>query len=1050
MAYQARVLRVVVASPADVRAEREAVRPVLDKLNRTMAADRGLRLEPVYWETDSHPGFHVDGPQGLIDSLLKIEDCDVLIGIFWKRFGTPVKDAGSGTEHEIRLAYECWKAHKRPQIMVYYNQKPCNLKTIPELEQRARVVKFFDQFPQEGLWHSYNGVREFKEHLGTHLENWLRSSFPPEGQVGSGAVAPQPGNASPSQFLAIGETSVSLSPSVPANVVALNPVILWRAFPPAKAMDVFRLLDWRVRATPLIGRENDLEELIRWAYSEPKILVRFLVGAGGAGKTRLAFEAADQLKTEGWSAGQIFLDRSSTMPLAGKGLFLVVDYPEACRGQLQILLRDLARIENDGLPIRVLLLSRLPIKEWHPLIDAATAGSICDAQELKIGPLEPAAGLRLFRAASERFAAHAMEAPPDHSDEMVLTWLAESPTQGLPIFIVAAALHSVMMRSPELSLTGAQIASALVRREMLRLDNAGRAAGCGGHCASRVVGLAAVADGLNSAAISRLAEYPGFGLPSQRPVDAIKAMHLWEGNRVPPPTPDIVAAAFLYEVLSDSPEDASEWLWASLADSATANVAGMGRVAFDIGTLHGPDKLVRFADWLAKSVAGEPSRALQWREIFDQKTPIGVTRLAVAIGRCLLNAKEISPFDRASILRNLSQRLTETGELAEGLRLSAEAAAILSELAEQDPQTYSAELARALTTQAMCMRICKKPGAGASIAENAVEIWRSLSKDAPERYEPDSAESLRVWSDCLGEDGQLQRAAELTQHAVEIWRKLAATNARQYEPSLARTLNSLSVDLWQCDDREGSTKAIHESVKIWQRLVEENPGMYEPEFALALSNQSRNLTAHAGDTKEAMSTLKQAIRIYSVVVSANPARYGLYLAQSLDNLHRDLSKIGETRASIQALRESVAIKKKIAASDSFLFAPEAARSLERLSLELDSVKDEVDAAALLQALENAEKTVCILLVRGDSPKNERIFAYVAVFASRLEQFMLAQKQDMFYPEDFGKIIESGTGEPSPEVKQKMETEYGFNHQAMVDIPGVEKAAEIRRSLPESS
>lgn len=94
----------------------------------------------------------------------------------------------------------------------------------------------------------------------------------------------------------------------------------------------------------------------------------------------------------------------------------------------------------------------------------------------------------------------------------------------------------------------------------------------------------------------------------------------------------------------------------------------------------------------------------------------------------------------------------------------------------------------------------------------------------------------------------------------------------------------------------------------------------------------------------------------------------------------------------------------------------------------------------------AEKTVCILLVRGENPDGKPIFAYVAVRADKLESFMEAQKTGMFYPEDFGVIVEAGEGEPSEEVRRKMETEYGFNHQMMVDIPDAAKAHEITSNL----
>jgi hypothetical protein len=94
----------------------------------------------------------------------------------------------------------------------------------------------------------------------------------------------------------------------------------------------------------------------------------------------------------------------------------------------------------------------------------------------------------------------------------------------------------------------------------------------------------------------------------------------------------------------------------------------------------------------------------------------------------------------------------------------------------------------------------------------------------------------------------------------------------------------------------------------------------------------------------------------------------------------------------------------------------------------------------------AEKTVCVLLVRGESPAGEKMFAYMAVRADKLESFIEAQKSGTFYPEDYGVVIESGIGEPSDEVKQKMTKEYGFNHEAMLDLDTPESAHGVASNI----
>ena len=52
---------------------------------------------------------------------MAISDADVVVGIFWKRFGTPTGDAQSGTEHELRNAWEAWRKNGRPDVMVYFS-----------------------------------------------------------------------------------------------------------------------------------------------------------------------------------------------------------------------------------------------------------------------------------------------------------------------------------------------------------------------------------------------------------------------------------------------------------------------------------------------------------------------------------------------------------------------------------------------------------------------------------------------------------------------------------------------------------------------------------------------------------------------------------------------------------------------------------------------------------------------------------------------------------------------------------------------------------------
>ena len=167
------VLRTVVASPSDVKRERDSLPAIFEEVNRDTAGPARLHLELSRWETDSYPGFHPQGPQGLIDPILNIGDCDLLIGIFWSKMGTPTPSGQTGTEHEFGTALESYRRNQRPQIMAYFCERPPSA----DKNESASVRAFRDNFPGEGLHCPYTSVRNFQKLVAAHLRNYLRDQI---------------------------------------------------------------------------------------------------------------------------------------------------------------------------------------------------------------------------------------------------------------------------------------------------------------------------------------------------------------------------------------------------------------------------------------------------------------------------------------------------------------------------------------------------------------------------------------------------------------------------------------------------------------------------------------------------------------------------------------------------------------------------------------------------------------------------------------------------------------------------------------------------------
>jgi len=174
-----RCLRVVIVSPGDVQRERAASERVVTELNRSVAADRACHLSLWRWETDAWPRLHLDGPQGAIDEQMKLEEADLVVGIFWRRFGTPTHEEGSGTEHELRLAWAAWRAHERPEVMVYFCQRAYRPTNREETDQWGRVLDFHQELPREQLTWTYRTVPQFERLLREHLTRFLLDRVAP-------------------------------------------------------------------------------------------------------------------------------------------------------------------------------------------------------------------------------------------------------------------------------------------------------------------------------------------------------------------------------------------------------------------------------------------------------------------------------------------------------------------------------------------------------------------------------------------------------------------------------------------------------------------------------------------------------------------------------------------------------------------------------------------------------------------------------------------------------------------------------------------------------
>jgi hypothetical protein len=176
---QHRVLKIFIGSPGDLQEERKIARDVVQRVNKAIGRHLGVHVELRGWE-DTLPGY-TSRPQEKINEDLR--ECDIFLGLMWKRWGTPPRDDGeytSGFEEEYHVALEQREADRMREIFLYFKEMPDALREDPG-PQASKVLEFRRSVEQgrKVLFHTFEDAGEWEEVLRDHLDEHLAKNFAP-------------------------------------------------------------------------------------------------------------------------------------------------------------------------------------------------------------------------------------------------------------------------------------------------------------------------------------------------------------------------------------------------------------------------------------------------------------------------------------------------------------------------------------------------------------------------------------------------------------------------------------------------------------------------------------------------------------------------------------------------------------------------------------------------------------------------------------------------------------------------------------------------------
>lgn len=189
MAYDAKVVEVIIASPSDVPQERRIVREVIAEWNAVYSRHQKSVLAPIGWETHSSPELGARPQQLIIDRLLVY--ADILVGIFWTRVGSDTGKAISGSVEEIEEHLAAGKP-----VMLYFSSAPVVPDSL-DRDQYQKLTEFKEWARSQGLVESFTTPEEFREKFRSQLAIMLQTNSymksvlaEPDAEQGLAALAP--------------------------------------------------------------------------------------------------------------------------------------------------------------------------------------------------------------------------------------------------------------------------------------------------------------------------------------------------------------------------------------------------------------------------------------------------------------------------------------------------------------------------------------------------------------------------------------------------------------------------------------------------------------------------------------------------------------------------------------------------------------------------------------------------------------------------------------------------------------------------------------------
>ena len=138
--------KLFVSCPSDVEAYLDSIQTAITSFNHGFGNLNDISIDVIHWRKDVFSNIEKGGSSEGEIIKQALEKTDMLIGIFWTRFGMPTEKYKSGTEEEID-----YMLGERKPVSLYFLDKPVSPSKI-DTKQLKKIKDFMKKHQKDGIY----------------------------------------------------------------------------------------------------------------------------------------------------------------------------------------------------------------------------------------------------------------------------------------------------------------------------------------------------------------------------------------------------------------------------------------------------------------------------------------------------------------------------------------------------------------------------------------------------------------------------------------------------------------------------------------------------------------------------------------------------------------------------------------------------------------------------------------------------------------------------------------------------------------------------------